>query len=69
MINRAKRPIIYAGGGIMNGEGAEVLRRLARKASIPVALTLRGLGCFPPDDPLYLGMLGMHGGSPHQLYP
>lgn len=67
MINRAKRPIIYAGGGIMNGEGAEVLRRLARKASIPVALTLRGLGCFPPVDPLYLGMLGMHG-APHTNY-
>ena len=61
MINSAKRPLIYAGGGITSGGAAELLRSLARKNSIPVALTLMGLGVFPPDDPLYLGMLGMHG--------
>jgi acetolactate synthase-1/2/3 large subunit len=61
MINRAQRPFIYAGGGIVHGGAHKQLCALARKNSIPVALTLMGLGCFPPDDPLYLGMLGMHG--------
>ncbi len=61
MINRAQRPIIYAGGGIIHAEAARSLYTLAKKNSIPVALTLMGLGAFPPDDPLYLGMLGMHG--------
>lgn len=61
MINNAKRPLIYAGGGITAAGGAKVLSRLAGKNSIPVTLTLMGLGTFSPDDPLYLGMLGMHG--------
>ncbi|OPX94474.1 MAG: Acetolactate synthase isozyme 1 large subunit [Syntrophorhabdus sp. PtaB.Bin006] len=61
MINNSRRPLIYAGGGIVSADGSESLYTLARRNSIPVALTLMGLGTFPPDDPLYLGMLGMHG--------
>lgn len=59
MINRSKRPVIYAGGGVSGGY--HDLYRLSKRNSIPVALTLMGIGSFPPDDPLYLGMLGMHG--------
>ena len=61
MIDSAARPLIYAGGGITASGAANVLACLARKNSIPVTLTLMGLGTFSPDDPLYLGMLGMHG--------
>jgi len=61
MINRSKRPVIYAGGGIVNAGSHRQMYDLARKNTIPSALTLMGLGCFPPDDDLYLGMLGMHG--------
>jgi len=60
MINKAKRPLIYAGGGIISAGAGDNLAKLARKNSIPVALTLMGLGAFPPGDSLYLGMLGMH---------
>jgi acetolactate synthase I/II/III large subunit len=67
MINGAKRPVIYAGGGIISAGASLLLQALARKNSIPVAVTLMGLGTFPPDDPLYLGMLGMHG-APHTNY-
>lgn len=61
LVNKSKRPVIYAGGGITASGRQDVLVELARKNSIPVALTLMALGCFPPEDPLYLGMLGMHG--------
>jgi acetolactate synthase-1/2/3 large subunit len=61
MIRQAQRPILYIGGGIVAAGAAAELTALARKNSIPVALTLMGLGCFPPEDPLSLGMLGMHG--------
>ncbi len=61
LINNAERPLIYAGGGITAAGAAGSLTALAKKNSIPVALTLMGLGTFCPDDPLYLGMLGMHG--------
>jgi acetolactate synthase-1/2/3 large subunit len=61
MVRASRRPVLYAGGGIINSGCHGLLCDLARKNSIPVALTLRGLGCFPPEDPLYLGMLGMHG--------
>ncbi|MDD5244921.1 MAG: thiamine pyrophosphate-dependent enzyme, partial [Syntrophorhabdaceae bacterium] len=61
VINNADRPLIYAGGGITASGAAKHLAGLARKNSIPVTLTLMGLGTFSPDDPLYLGMLGMHG--------
>ena len=61
MIRRAKRPVIYAGGGIIGSGAHEELRALAAKTGIPVAMTLTGLGGFPGDDPLSLDMLGMHG--------
>ncbi|HAR94629.1 MAG TPA: acetolactate synthase large subunit, partial [Deltaproteobacteria bacterium] len=61
MINGSERPVIYAGGGVSVSGCHHDLSRLAHLNSIPVALTLMGLGSFPPDDPLCLGMLGMHG--------
>ena len=61
MLHRAARPVIYAGGGVVASGAAETLTAFARRNGIPVACTLSGLGIFPPDDPLYLGMLGMHG--------
>ncbi|HUY35772.1 MAG TPA: biosynthetic-type acetolactate synthase large subunit [Pirellulales bacterium] len=60
-IKRAKRPVIYAGGGVIAGGASGELRELARKTGIPVTMTLMGLGCYPNDDPLSLDMLGMHG--------
>lgn len=61
MIHESKCPVIYIGGGVAASKSSEVLRAMARKNSIPVASTLMGLGCFPHDDPLFLGMVGMHG--------
>ena len=57
----AKRPVIYAGGGVVQGEGSELLTRLARELNYPVTNTLMGLGAFPATDRQFLGMLGMHG--------
>ncbi len=57
----AKRPVIYAGGGVVQGEGSELLTRLARQLNYPVTNTLMGLGGFPGSDRQFLGMLGMHG--------
>ncbi len=61
LLKDAKKPLIYAGGGVMMGEAWEELTELARKTNIPVTTTLMGLGVFPENDPLSLGMLGMHG--------
>jgi acetolactate synthase-1/2/3 large subunit len=60
LINRSRRPVIYGGGGIISSGCHEQIYALATRASMPVALTLMGLGSFPPLHPLYLGMLGMH---------
>lgn len=60
-ILEAKRPVIYAGGGVIASEGAVELQRLAEMARVPVATTLMGLGGFPTEHPLSLAMLGMHG--------
>src|SRR5690606_18046164 len=60
-IKRAKRPIIYAGGGIVAAEASDELRELVRITGIPVTTTVMGLGTFPATDPLSLDMLGMHG--------
>jgi acetolactate synthase-1/2/3 large subunit len=60
-IKLAKRPMIYAGGGIVSGEASEELRKLVKKTGIPVTMTVMGLGAFPADDPLCMDMLGMHG--------
>ncbi|MDD3363527.1 MAG: biosynthetic-type acetolactate synthase large subunit [Syntrophomonas sp.] len=61
MINRAERPVIYAGGGIIISGAAVELKEMAEKAKIPVTTTLMGMGAFPGMNYLALGMLGMHG--------
>jgi len=61
LIRKSKRPVIYAGGGVIAADAAEELRQLVEKTGIPVATTLMGLGGFPGDHPLSLDMLGMHG--------
>jgi len=60
-ILKARRPVIYAGGGVVLSGAAPELHSLAKKLQIPVTMTLMGLGGFPGTDPLSLGMLGMHG--------
>jgi len=60
-IKLAKRPVIYAGGGVISGEASEELRTLVKKTGIPVTMTVMGLGAFPANDPLSMDMLGMHG--------
>ena len=60
-IKRAKRPVIYAGGGVITADASAELRELVRLTGIPVTMTLLGLGAFPGDDPRSLDMLGMHG--------
>ncbi len=60
-ILKSRRPVIYAGGGVVISNASEELISLARQLRIPVTTTLMGLGAFPADDPLWLGMLGMHG--------
>ena len=57
----AKRPMIYAGGGVVQGGGSALLTELARKLNYPVTNTLMGLGAYPGTDRQFLGMLGMHG--------
>ena len=57
----AKRPMIYAGGGVIQGEGSQLLTKLARKLGFPITNTLMGLGAYPASDKQFLGMLGMHG--------
>lgn len=61
LIAQAERPAIYAGGGVISSDSAAELMRLAEFCQIPVTTTLMGLGAFPGDHPLWLGMLGMHG--------
>lgn len=58
---KAKRPVIYAGGGVISGEASDLLTRLVRKLGYPVTNTLMGLGCYPATDKQFVGMLGMHG--------
>lgn len=59
MINAAKRPVLYLGGGVINAPQA--IRELAEKANLPTTMTLMALGMLPKAHPLSLGMLGMHG--------
>ena len=61
MLLSAKRPVIYAGGGVIQGEGSAQLTALARRLNYPVTNTLMGLGAYPGSDRQFLGMLGMHG--------
>ncbi len=60
-IKRARRPVIYAGGGVIASGGSEELQKLITRTGIPVTMTLMGLGCYPGNDELSLDMLGMHG--------
>ena len=61
LILAARRPVIYAGGGILKARAADALRRLAELTRTPVVTTLMARGAFPDDHPLALGMPGMHG--------
>jgi acetolactate synthase I/II/III large subunit len=61
LITDAKRPMILTGGGVILSKASEALRSLAEKIQAPVAATLMGMGAFPGRDPLWLGMIGMHG--------
>jgi acetolactate synthase-1/2/3 large subunit len=60
-INRSERPVLLAGGGVITANASHELRELARKANLPVAMTLMGLGSFDQREPKSLDMLGMHG--------
>jgi acetolactate synthase-1/2/3 large subunit len=57
----ARRPVIYSGGGVIQGEGCELLVEFAKLLNFPVTNTLMGLGAYPATDRQFLGMLGMHG--------
>ena len=61
VLQEAKRPIIYTGGGVILSDAAPQLTDLARKLNFPVTNTLMGLGGYPATDPQFVGMLGMHG--------
>jgi acetolactate synthase-1/2/3 large subunit len=60
-IKRAKKPVIYAGGGIILADASEELRAFVKKTGIPITTTVMGLGAYPGTDELSLDMLGMHG--------
>ena len=63
LLKRAHRPIVYAGGGVINAgpEASRLLREFVRMTGMPCTNTLMGLGTYPAEDPQFLGMLGMHG--------
>ncbi len=61
MLAEAKRPFIYVGGGAILGNAAEEVIELVRMLNLPCTNTLMGLGAYPGSDPLFVGMLGMHG--------
>ena len=61
LVEQAQRPVIFAGGGIILSKASRELTEFARKTGIPVTTSLMGLGAFPGTDPLWLGMIGMHG--------
>jgi acetolactate synthase-1/2/3 large subunit len=63
LLANAKRPLFYCGGGVINSgpRASELLTQLVRMTGYPTTLTLMGLGAIPASDPLFLGMLGMHG--------
>jgi acetolactate synthase-1/2/3 large subunit len=61
LIKEAKRPLVFAGGGVILSKASTELKRFAKKIQAPVTATLMGLGAFPATDPMWLGMIGMHG--------
>lgn len=61
LIEKAERPLIYAGGGVIAAEASEELRAFVKKTGIPITTTVMGQGSYPEEDPLSLRMLGMHG--------
>jgi len=63
LISKAKKPVIYSGGGVINSgpKASESLREFVRLIGFPITSTLQGLGAFPGDDNQFIGMLGMHG--------
>ena len=63
LISKAKKPVIYSGGGVINSgpKASELLREFTRLIGFPITSTLQGLGAFPGDDNQFIGMLGMHG--------
>jgi acetolactate synthase-1/2/3 large subunit len=61
LIDKAERPVLYVGGGIITSGAAEELQKFARTTGIPVTTTLMGIGCFPENDPQSMKWLGMHG--------
>ena len=61
MIVKAKKPVILTGGGVILGNASEDMHQFVKKVKVPVATTLMGIGGFPGTDPLWLGMMGMHG--------
>ena len=61
MLLAAKRPVVYAGGGVILGGASAQLTEMAKMLNAPVTNTLMGLGCYPGDDRQFVGMLGMHG--------
>jgi acetolactate synthase-1/2/3 large subunit len=63
LLKRAHRPVVYAGGGVVNAgpEASKLLTEFVRLTNFPCTNTLMGLGAYPASDPLFLGMLGMHG--------
>lgn len=61
LINASKKPLLFAGHGVLISGAEEALKAVAEKAGLPVTTTLQGLGCFSPDHPLYVGVPGMHG--------
>ncbi|MFA5265148.1 MAG: biosynthetic-type acetolactate synthase large subunit [Opitutaceae bacterium] len=60
LIANARRPMLYLGGGVIAAEASNLCRTLAHRIQAPTACTLMALGSMPPEDPLYMGMLGMH---------
>lgn len=61
LLEKAKKPVLYAGGGIIQGNATEELKKLAKIMNAPVTNTLMGLGAFPATHENFIGMLGMHG--------
>ncbi len=61
LLKTARKPVIFSGGGVILSKASEALTELAQTMKIPVTSSLMGLGAFPGSDPMWLGMLGMHG--------